>query len=1107
MTYRFLLILIILFLKVGNLLSQNGNNWEYAKIEIDKTLENKDKVLKFIDFHSAINTSIIHSEIYHNLFSAMVAQIVSFHENYEENLVYELKLIAQERIKRELISLEKKGRIDGIQYSNTQAMLLNFYATNMNLFGDEAVELAPSESKLQVKYMAMSLMQGLENSLNSKSASVVMEESMARIQKQREANLRLQRLKEQYKLTNITTWQKMSIALGILNRREDYKGSIALFYNNKNTIVEEDKSNFEVSVKAVAEAYNALGLKAKSEEVEIFAFLQEMQKHQKGDGNYDTYGILLETYLKSRNYQSIMDAISTNAIIKNSEEVKVLAERLGVTYSISYQMDTDQTISMIDDLMNDLINMGQLLDDEGMFNGFLDEAGQFDSENLIRPYLAYSDSLMEVARKQMNKSTPEKILFSLEYQLKEYKRYAWVDISIIDGLKLIQSQTDTEGIPIADILFQVDSFFIANKTISESQLSSLKQELTENYIEWEQNILKYYSKAKFGYETLARRMGKDTIITKEAYITESFKDYEPFESLFNEWGNLKYLPALEIFIPQYRYAVQSNLIDKYPTDLNSGYIARSRVYHRQLQLNISKDIFEAKAGDPFISDMYHLDIDDILNSKSVDYRSKVFISEILDVANNDNLRKNYSSIARKKALLGQIHQLNDEQQMSFGYTPQSLKDSINSIRDLEKSLFVQLMKLADFNAFAESRKISWEKIKRNLKKGEAFVDIERIENVQNSKEVSYMVFIIRVDKDPIYLVLNDKRLDEAKFLKFDRTRLASPPSIKSGAPIDYEDTRPYEAFWSPLEKFLKGVNEIYISPDGVYHQISFEGLYGGEEKGYLADHYKFIRVVDVLDLNNYFFGDKNQDSNSLENVNIFSYPNYSGKSSKKDKDIKNKQRLYISQEPLASLPGTREESEAIESILKNRNISFKSFIMDKASEEQIKSIENPSVLHIATHGFFMPSKKNNNLSYSEQKFIDNPLLRNGLYLANADISLSGIVSQGEDGILSAEEMNYLPLKGTELVVLSACETGLGEILNGEGVYGMQRSLLLGGVKSLIMSLWQVSDESTKEFMITFYNYWLSEGMSKRIAFDAAQKDIRIKYRHPYYWAPFVFIGE
>ncbi|MGB4820931.1 MAG: CHAT domain-containing protein, partial [Saprospiraceae bacterium] len=172
------------------------------------------------------------------------------------------------------------------------------------------------------------------------------------------------------------------------------------------------------------------------------------------------------------------------------------------------------------------------------------------------------------------------------------------------------------------------------------------------------------------------------------------------------------------------------------------------------------------------------------------------------------------------------------------------------------------------------------------------------------------------------------------------------------------------------------------------------------------------------------------------------------------------------------------------------------------------------ILHVATHGYFFSDPKvqtkSNGLSGQNEsvfKISDHPMLRSGLIMAGGNAAWQGkqTLEGREDGVLTAYEISQMNLSNTELVVLSACETGLGDIQGNEGVYGLQRAFKIAGAKYLIMSLWQVPDKQTSLLMTTFYKKWLEDKMSIPDAFHAAQKQLRDGGLEPYYWAGFVLV--
>jgi CHAT domain-containing protein len=217
------------------------------------------------------------------------------------------------------------------------------------------------------------------------------------------------------------------------------------------------------------------------------------------------------------------------------------------------------------------------------------------------------------------------------------------------------------------------------------------------------------------------------------------------------------------------------------------------------------------------------------------------------------------------------------------------------------------------------------------------------------------------------------------------------------------------------------------------------------------------------------------------------------------------------------LPGAEDEALAIKTVLPEASM----LLREQATKAAIKQVRAPLILHIATHGFFFGEQ--DSLSRGTQNLVDNnwrndfdlqldrwaaqvenPLLRSGLALAGANQG----ESEDNDGLLTALEVAGLDLWGTKLVALSACDTGVGEVRNGEGVQGLRRALVLAGSESQVISLWSVSDVGAKEFMIDYYTA-LKQGEGRSDGLRQVQlRMLRSKYRrHPFYWAAFIQSGE
>jgi CHAT domain-containing protein len=321
------------------------------------------------------------------------------------------------------------------------------------------------------------------------------------------------------------------------------------------------------------------------------------------------------------------------------------------------------------------------------------------------------------------------------------------------------------------------------------------------------------------------------------------------------------------------------------------------------------------------------------------------------------------------------------------------------------------------------------------------------------------------------------------------------------------DDRLYNLIWKPLEAYLAGTKNVYISPSGLLNKISFPALSNGKNV-FLCDNYRIIVKGSTGNNAGQNLFSQNNDASAL----VFGGIQYSQTST--ESQVWN------------YLEGTKSEGDAINSILEKGNIKV-SYLTEKNATETFfkQNAQKFNVLHLATHGFF--SADPNEVRFEEKKpeidygqitfrgatrslgvnsFVnnENPLMRSGLVLAGAnDVWVSTEKGEADDGVLTAQEVTQIDLRKNDLVVLSACETGLGDIKGSEGVYGMQRALKMAGVKNIIMSLWEIPDKETVEFMGSFYNNLLAVRNIKE-AFYSAQKEMRTKY-DPYYWGAFVLM--
>jgi CHAT domain-containing protein len=387
-------------------------------------------------------------------------------------------------------------------------------------------------------------------------------------------------------------------------------------------------------------------------------------------------------------------------------------------------------------------------------------------------------------------------------------------------------------------------------------------------------------------------------------------------------------------------------------------------------------------------------------------------------------------------------------------------------------------------------------------------------NPQNSTwgNSRYVAYVLQSQGEPQSVDLGDAQVIDKLVDESRKEMISKSPAVKQQA-------RALDAkLMQPIRQLLGNKQKILLSPDSQLNLMPFTALVDENDR-YLVENYAFSYVTTGRDLLRF----QNQ-SPSRQPPVILADPDYDLASDSASAPVQNasvdrgsdRQRAWdLGSITLKPLPGTAQEARAIAPLLPGVTV----LTQDRATENALKQVRGPNILHIATHGFFLKtvdlvasanyasgSEISSNQSNPTAKVTakENPLLRSGIGLAGFNPRQSG----SEDGVVTALEAAGLDLQGTKLVVLSACETGLGEVAGGEGVYGLRRALVMAGSESQLISLWQVDDFGTMELMSGYYRR-LSENESRSEALRQTQLKMLQdpKYQHPYFWAAFIPSGD
>ena len=432
--------------------------------------------------------------------------------------------------------------------------------------------------------------------------------------------------------------------------------------------------------------------------------------------------------------------------------------------------------------------------------------------------------------------------------------------------------------------------------------------------------------------------------------------------------------------------------------------------------------------------------------------------------------------------------------------------------------------------------VTWRDVQKQLVPGDAAVEFAHFAEYDGKSPAGrayYVALVVTAGSAPPALVnLGEAANAEGAGLKAFRSAVAQRGMTVSTARVPGAEM--YRACWKPLEPYLKGARRVYVSPDGVLHEIPL-GILPDESGKLLGEKYD-LRIVtstrgvlerhgpvgDAAEKTAVLIGNPQFDLSAQAERSALAKLDAGSQSPTLAASLSPLDRMRSRDQSggkLPPLPGTQAEIQAIKSELDGAHWHTETYLGPMALKEILRRVRSPRLLHIATHGFFEPDQKLGatdtfSVERGSSPALEDPMLRSGLYLAAADRALSHEPApEGlDDGVLTAYEASTLDLYGTEVVILSACETGLGEVANGEGVFGLRRAFQVAGAHYIVMSLWSVPDHETQELMQGFVGRWLQGEEIHAALRDAQEQEravVRSRYHvdDPFYWGAFILVGN
>lgn len=440
---------------------------------------------------------------------------------------------------------------------------------------------------------------------------------------------------------------------------------------------------------------------------------------------------------------------------------------------------------------------------------------------------------------------------------------------------------------------------------------------------------------------------------------------------------------------------------------------------------------------------------------------------------------------------------------------------------LEKAL---IRRTADFGSALQQ--VTWKEVQNELQAEEVAIEfIQYPSTSDGQKSMKYAALLLAQHSQlPLFIPLfSESSLDSLLHSK----SVSNAAMINAMYSKDATGNLLYQLIWEPIAEALdkhSGIKRIYCSPAGLLHRVNL-GAIPSPDGVSLSRKFEWYTLGSTRQL---VVPRKTSTEEAMSAAVLYGGIHYGdtkqeeatpdmNSTSSRGRHLWGPQNQYFENDKEGAywqeLPWTEVEITMAKDLLLEAGYPTRALMGKDATEASLKDFgkarPSPGILHLATHGFFFPDPEQipgvDELAFRSS---ERSMIRSGLVLADGNYAWSTgrpRAQGGEDGILTAYEVSKMNLRETELVILSACETGLGDIKSTEGVYGLQRAFKIAGAHYLIMTLWQVPDYQAQAFMTTFYIAWLEEGKSIPEAFRAAQAYMRARYQDPFLWAGFVLL--